>query len=230
VTPSPTWLAAHPGAKDAYRQLVTLPLSAFAAAYIPWCLQRSVASDLADAEQILEAVIGDHVLPQRVRDNLLVIVFGLCQFDRSGTDIGAPRPASVDIPALLAPLVGQLAAPDGSSRTAVDLLLEQLATLSELGRLQRDVHYTLTSDGHLALRLEACLAEFRRHVRQTGLDAEVLTHAAYLQQLRENTEAQGYVRATSERAYFGKRRQRAVIIDSERAEQAGLDLGGFPAC
>jgi hypothetical protein len=66
-------------------------------------------------------------------------------------------------------------------------------------------------------------------VREARLDTEVLSRAAYLQQLRENVQAKGYIKHTSERTYFRRQRQRAVVIDRARAEHAGLDLGGFAA-
>jgi hypothetical protein len=228
VSPSPYWLAAHPEARQAFRELMALPLPAFAPLYVSWCLRRDVDADLARAEQALQNTLGDRVLPGRVHDNLLVVVFGLGQFLDFGGALGLPRPAGLDLRAMLAPVLEQLCTPDGTTRTAADLLLEQLATLAEMGRIQRGQHYNLTKEGHLALRLNLCLPELQRYLRQTKLHAEVLTQGAYMQQLRENAQAEGYVVETSRRASFGAGRQRAVIIDRTRAEQAGLDLDGFP--
>jgi hypothetical protein len=228
VSPSPRWLAAHPEARQAFRELMALPLPAFAPLYVLWCLRRDAEADLARAERALQDALGDRVPPGRVRDNLLVIAFGLGQLLDFGDALGLPRPAGLDLKAVLAPALEQLCGPDGGTRTAADLLLEHLATLAETGRLRRGQHYALTTEGHLALRLNLCLPEFQRYIRQTHLNAEVLTPSAYMQQLRENAQAQGYVLETSGRASFGTGRQRAVIIDRTRAEQAGLDLGGFP--
>jgi hypothetical protein len=227
VSPSPQWLAAHAEARDAFRQLMTLPLAAFAGLYIPWTLQRPVEPEIADAEHVLQEVLGAQALLARVGDNLLVIVFGLLQCARFAEELRLPLPAPLDLPALLAPLLEQLCAPDGPTQTAVDQLLEHLSTLAEMGRLRRGQHYQLTAEGGLALRLDLCLVEFRRYARETKLDTEVLPRAAYLQQLRENVQAKGYVKDTSQRTYFGRQRQRAVLIDRARAEEAGLDLGGF---
>jgi DNA primase len=229
VSPSPQWLATHAEARDAFRQLMALPLAAFAGLYIPWTLQRAVEPEIADADHVLQEVLGARVLPARVHDNLQVITFGLLQCARFAEDLQILLPAPLDLPALLAPLVEHLCAPDGPARTAVDHLLEHLATLAEMGRLRRGLHYQLTAEGALALRLDLCLAEFRHYVREAKLDTEVLSRAAYLQQLRENVQAKGYIKHTSERSYFGRQRQRAVVIDRALAEHAGLDLGGFAA-
>jgi hypothetical protein len=227
VSPSPYWLAMHPEARDAFRQLMALPLAVFAPVYIPWTLRRPFEAEVADAESLLREVLGGRVVPERVRDNVLVIVFGLLQCARFAEDLQLPLPGPLDLPTLLTPLLEHRCAPDGPSRTAVDQLLEHLATLAEAGRLRRGQHYQWTAEGQLALRLDPCLAEFRRDVRATKLDTEVLTQVAYLRQLREIAEAKGYVGEVSGRAYFDERRQRAVIIDAARAAQAGLDLGGF---
>jgi hypothetical protein len=197
---------------------MTLPFSACAPRY-GWCLRRDVEADLVRADQVLQDAVGDRALAARVRDTLLVVVFG--------ADLNLSLPVPLDLPALLAPLLDQLGAPDGSTRTAADVLLEQLATLAELGRLRCGTHYSLTREGHLALRLDLCLAACRHDVRQTQLKTEALTQAAYLRQRHENAEGKGYVQHTSQRVYFSQVRQRAVMIDPVLAEQAGLDLGGF---
>jgi hypothetical protein len=228
IGPSPQWLAAHPEAQQTFRALMALPLPAYAPLYVSWCLRRGVGAYLARADQVLQDALGDRVLPARVRDNLLVVVFGMCQCLGFGADRDLTLPSPLDMPAMLEPLLEQLCASDGSTRTAADILLEHLATLAELGRLQRETHYALTREGHVALRLDLCLAAFRHYVQQTKLETEVLSAASYLRQLRENAEAKGYVQGTSQRIYFGKVRKRAVIIVRVLAEQAGLNLEGFP--
>ena len=79
---------------------------------------------------------------------------------------------------------------------ALDYLLEHLAVMAETERLKRDVHYTFR-DQDIAIRLDSCLAEFRRFHRETQLDGEILDQGAYQKQIRENQERNGYVLATS---------------------------------
>ena len=127
----------------------------------------------------MQEALSDRVLPGRVHDNLLVVVFGLGQCLDFGDALGLTRPAGLDLRVMLAPVLEQLCAPDGSTRTAADLLLEHLATLAETGRIQRGQHYNLTKEGHLALRLNLCLPELQRYLRQTeapcgGVDARRL--------------------------------------------------------
>ena len=81
----------------------------------------------------------------------------------------------------------------------------------------------------MTIRLDSCLAEYRRFHRETQLDGELLDKGAYQKQIRENQERNGYVLATSQAVRFSDLAslKRAVIIDPERAEDVGLDLSGF---
>ena len=120
--------------------------------------------------------------------------------------------------------------PQGLTRLAVDDLVENLAVMAEMGRLQSGIHYLIPQDQQqVTIRLDSCLAEYRRFHRETQLDGELLDKGAYQKQIRENQERNGYVLATSQAVRFSDlaSRKRAVIIDPERAEDVGLDLSGF---
>jgi hypothetical protein len=227
VSPSPQWLTEHAEARIAYVELMALPLQAFAPLYIPWTLRRNFDQDFAKAMRVFQEMLGERVLPERVRDNLFVVVFGLCQFEAFAQAHALPVPEQLDYGAMLGPMLEELCTPDGKTRSAVDGLLEHLSTLAEMGRLNYDQHYTFSQDGLLALRLDLCLAEFRKYVRETMLEGEVLSKTAYQRQLRENEAAKGWVTTTSGLAYFGNVRKRAVFIDLARAAGGGLDLEGF---
>tara|TARA_B100000959_G_C14685851_1_gene502610 strand:- start:298 stop:642 length:345 start_codon:yes stop_codon:yes gene_type:complete len=105
-----------------------------------------------------------------------------------------------------------------------------LAVMAEIGKLQAGIHYKF-QQGEVAMRLLPCLAEFRRFHKETQLQSELLDNAAYRKQIRENLEREGYITASSELVRFtddgGSQAKRAVIINIEQAEEAGLDLSGF---
>jgi hypothetical protein len=227
VSPAPQWLKGHREARQAYRELSALPLHAFASRYIPWVLQQSFEEACARAEAVFQETFGNRTFPERIRDNLFAVIFGLCQFEAFGHAHGLPVPEQLDLTAMLGPVIAHVCGPDGATRSAVDGLLEHLGTMAELGRLTCDVHFATTSEGWLALRLDPCLAEFRRYVRDTALTCEVLDKPAYLEQLRQHQATKGYVKGVSELVYFGNQRKRAVLIDLEQAAMTGLELGGF---
>ena len=118
----------------------------------------------------------------------------------------------------------------GVTKLALDYMIEHLATMAETGKLQSGIHYKFQK-GEVAIRLAPCLAEFRRYHRDTQLGGELLDGNAYRKQVRENLEREGYITAGSELVRFthdgGSQAKRAVIVNIEQAEEAGLDLSGF---
>lgn len=92
VSPSPHWLAEHEEACTAYQEIMTSPLSAFAPSYIQWTLRRDFAEDFAKAQRVFDDAISPRTLPERVRHNLLVVVFGLMEFEAFGQTYGLDVP------------------------------------------------------------------------------------------------------------------------------------------
>ena len=227
VSPSKTWLPEHEDARKAYWELVKLPLHAFASLFIEWSMGQDFSSQWASADRTLTESI-DREMPERIRDGLHVVSFGLRQFERFGQDYGLSIPEQLDMGAIFNSILDQLVSSDGRSRVGLDVLLEHLAAMAEMGRLVEGRHYLAKkTDGYLAVRLDSCLAEYRRYAKDTASDDEVLSKESYLRQLRENHESKGYVVEVSGRAYFGNDQLRVVRIDRDKAEASGIDLGGF---
>ena len=159
---------------------------------------------------------------------LRVVSFGLRQFERFGQEHDLSVPEELDIGAIFNGILDQLVNADGRSRVGLDVLLEHLSAMAEMGRLVEGRHYIARKvDDYIALRLDSCLAEYRRYAKDTASDDEVLSKESYLRQLRENHESKGYVIEISGRAYFGNDQLRVVKIDRGKAEASGIDLDGF---
>jgi hypothetical protein len=217
--------------RQAYTTLRALPLQAFMTGYIPFVLQTDVEQELIVAQQMLTELLGSEQLPDRVNNNLTIMVFGFKQFMRFCAQKGVSdidyRPVLRDgIEAVKGIVCGQ----QGVTKLALDYLLEHLATMAETGKLQYGIHYKF--DPHqVSIRLRSCLAEFRRYHRETQLDGELLDEAAYRKQIRENMERKSYITDSSDSVRFSHQEEshvkRAVQINLEQAEAAGLDLSGF---
>ena len=217
--------------RQAYTTLRALPLQAFMTGYIPFVLQTDVEQELIVAQQLLTELLGSEQLPDRVNNNLTIMVFGFKQFMRFCAQKGVSdidyRPVLRDgIEAVKGIVCGQ----QGVTKLALDYLLEHLATMAETGKLQYGIHYKF--DPHqVSIRLRSCLAEFRRYHRETQLDGELLDEAAYRKQIRENMERKSYITDSSDSVRFSHQEEshvkRAVQINLEQAEAAGLDLSGF---
>jgi hypothetical protein len=230
VSPSKTWLPEHEEARKAYAELVKLPLYAFASLFIEWSMRQDFTSSWAVAEKTLAEHL-DRDIPERIRDGLHVISFGLRQFEQFGLAYGFAVPDQLDLSSIFRGIVDQLVSADGRARVGLDILLEHLASMAEMGRIEDGKHYHLDmAQDRLALRLDSCLAEYRRYARDTASDDEVLSKESYMRQLRENHASHGYVLALSERVYYtpaAADRLRSVIISISKAEASDIDLGGF---
>ena len=180
----------------------------------------------------LDLIDGDD-LPDRVHNNLKVMLFGFNQFLRFGQLAGLlddDQSYHAMLKPALTAVKESVCGSQGVTRLALDDLLDNLAVMAEVGRLQAGTHYQLLELAQVAIRIKSCLAEFRRFHRETQLQGELLDMAAYHKQLRENQERQGYVLETSKAVTFTSghnQRKRAVIIDLEQALALGLDLSGF---
>jgi hypothetical protein len=230
VSPSKTWLPEHEAARQAYGELVKLPLHAFANLFIEWSLRQDFAAHWLSAEKVLDESMKRE-MPERIRDGLRVISLGLRQYEQFGLKHRLPIPEQVDIEAICEGIVSQLVNAHGVARVGLDIFLEHLASMAEMGRLIEGKHFHVDMlQNRLALRLDSCLAEYRRYARDTASEDEVLSKESYLRQLRENKESGGYVLELSERVYYtpsAKDRLRSVLISIAKAEASELDLGGF---
>jgi hypothetical protein len=165
----------------------------------------------------------------RILDNLVALQFGL---ERFAEFLGIPFDA---IDCLMQECIINTANTlcgegDVHSKLAVESMLEQLSVMAETYRLKHGVHYVVNNNNNngqteIYLRLSACLAEFRKFVRETNWQGEVMVDSAYRRQLREMM-AEGKLvvdinRVT--RGWDGDKTQRAVVIVPEDT----LDLSGF---
>jgi DNA primase catalytic core len=221
--------------KAAYQQLQRLDLSAFMGRYISFCLSVDFDSQLQVAEDAVAQFI-ETPIPDRVRKNLVAMTFGFNQLVQFAlqqqvevTNQWFEDLLGVAIETITQAVVGE----DGVTKVALDHLIRHLATMAELGKLESGVHYKVRAvEGDLALRLDPCLAEYRRYHRETQLEGELLNYKAYRQQINENYQRGGYVTHTSMNVDMNdisvKRQQkRCVVISFERAGELEIDLDGF---
>jgi hypothetical protein len=219
--------------RQAYATLRSLPLQAFIAGYVPFVLQTDINQQLTLAKQTLSEFLGTEEVPDRVNNNLTIMIFGFNQFIRFGQQQGILSSQDDFLPYLqegITAVKELVCGQEGVTKLALDYMIEHLATMAETGKLQSGIHYKF-QQGEVAMRLLPCLAEFRRFHKETQLQSELLDNAAYRKQIRENLEREGYITASSELVRFtddgGSQAKRAVIINIEQAEEAGLDLSGF---
>ena len=203
-----------------------------ASGIIPFALRTNFEKELNKAEVLATDLLdGFEELPDRIRKNLTVMIFGVNQFVRFGIEQGI-LDENDDLTDGLAEAVtavkNALCGEDGVTKVALDHMIHHLATMAETQRLVygRDSVVRETY-GDIAIRFDSCFAEFRKFHRETQLDGEILNAQAYRKQIKENRDRGGYITETSALVRFGTTSKRAIIIDAKRAEVLGIDLSGF---
>jgi hypothetical protein len=168
-------------------------------------------------------------LVPRILDNLVALQFGL---ERFAEFLSMPFDALDGLMQECIVNTANTLCGEGEvhSKLAVESMLEQLSIMAETYRLKPGVHYVLNNNNdsgqtEVYLRLSACFAEFRKFVRETNWQGEVMVDAAYKRQLREMM-AEGKLVVDTNRATRGwdsDKPQKAVVIVPEES----LDLSGF---
>ncbi|MFH1515620.1 MAG: hypothetical protein ABIG42_09195, partial [bacterium] len=125
----------------------------------------------------------------------------------------------------------------GEVKLAADILLEQLAIMAEKNLIKKYVefNYAQLRDADekkvfLALRLKLASQALKANSRILGFDGEVLNDAAYLKQLKTRDyvkESNHPVRFKSQNSAKGDVVHKCIVIDLEKAKNAGLELEGF---
>ena len=203
-----------------------------ASGIIPFALRTNFEKELNKAEVLATDLLdGFEELPDRIRKNLTVMIFGVNQFVRFGIEQGI-LDENDDLTDGLAEAVtavkNALCGEDGVTKVALDHMIHHLATMAETQRLVYGRDYVVRETyGDIAIRFDSCFAEFRKFHRETQLDGEILNAQAYRKQIKENHEREGYVTNTSTPVQFDKVLKRAVVIDRDRADKLNIDLEGF---
>ncbi|MDP6599581.1 MAG: hypothetical protein QGI86_27570, partial [Candidatus Poribacteria bacterium] len=186
--------------RKSFHSMQALPLQAFISGYIPFVLSTPMEKQLQETELVAVDLLNLGPMPDRVRNNLMIMIFGFNQFIRFGIEQGVLSAEDDYLPFLktaVQTVKEAVCSNQGVTRLALDYLLEHLAVMAETGKLREGMHYKF--DQHqVFIRLPACLAEFRRYHRETQLEGELLDANAYRKQIRENMERKSYISNSSE--------------------------------
>jgi DNA primase len=201
-----------------------LPLAPF---LIEFLLGRDVSGDVENAKRWILTELGERNVPQRVVDNLAVMVAGLTWFWDFANEMSVELSERDFRPAVDA-VVDDVLEGRAAVRSGLDLFLEMLSAIAVAKKLESGVQYYVTRERKLALHIPSCFEAYREHTQRTGYRGELLDRTALNRLLRENMEAGGYVEDAGRLTSFGSQyhKCRAAIIDLERASQ-DLQLDGF---
>ena len=213
--------------QNAFKEIKAARPRLLAASIIRWLLAQDTEADLDLARSDVERLIGARELPPRVMDHLVVLRLGLLHFTWYADAMGVDLP-ELDLVAVIDAVLDDLLEGDRGVKSGLDFFIEKLSVLASQGKIRRGIEYVFTDDGLLALRLQECHNAYSTNWRpQDG--GERLDKKAISRLLRESLASNGYVKNTKVLRTFAKGRQRAVLIDFEKASES-LDVDGFDRC
>jgi len=218
--------------RAAFELVRELPLAAFCNRFVPFIMDVDFDTEMQLAEDLVKNVLSNSpVESDRIFKNLSTIVFGFNQFVKF-TEVMQVTENDIDlkiIQPVVSTLKDRLCGPAGQgSKVALDQMIHHLSILAERDQLVANQDYVYQpSTETIAIRLDSCLAVFRRHVRETQLPIEILEVGSYKRQLKESKSRNGYVVDESRPVRFGEVSKRAVVLDVVGLENTGIDPKGF---
>lgn len=230
VSPNKTNLTQNSSYIKTFHRLRQFSLYQIAIEYLKWSFSRDVKSELEDAHRYtkeLLALTGQKV-EQRVFDNIMVMLFGVAQFDAWCDELGIETP-SFDIVEVVRSLVDRIlegGSDGGSVKDAFDSFLEELSTYAHTGALREDVHYAIVND-KLCIHLRSCYEAYLTERKKTGREDETNGRKALIKIAKEKSTRGGYVVNDDKRVWLGATFARCVEIDTFKIP-ATLDVS-FPS-
>jgi hypothetical protein len=219
----------------AYKRLQALPFEQLAGAYVQWTLGQDDAIEgyLKRARDLVLSKTSVSI-PPRVKDNLIVVAFGLLVFDAWCAELGIRIP-SVDLQEVFASLLDEIAGGEkgsaGQTRDSFDAFLESLSLCARNKTLTEGDHFAHINN-HLHLHLESCYQVYLAERRKTDQGDETNGLRALRRRAREKMEEGSYVVAVDHQTSLDggaeDRRTRCVVIDYARIPPA-LRIDRFPS-
>lgn len=213
---------------EAFSRIRTVNPNVLSTAIVRFLLSRDTAADLERARVTANVLLGDAVVPHRVRDNLIVMITGLLCFEEFAREHGVMLPP-LDVAAAVKGLLEDLLESGGTAvKNGLDYFLEELSVMAISGAIRPERHYTY-HDGLLALHFPSCHAAYTEHCRRSDYQGEIPDRKALRRQLVENFTRKGFVKKLDALVYMehGRVRRRAVLIDLEEAKRL-LTVDDFP--
>lgn len=219
--------------KLAFDEAVRLPIEDLAVPFLQWTLTRDVPSELDSAREITQALLAKFPelsgrLTPRPYDNLLVMVFGLMQFEAFAQHLGveiAITPEMIE-PCVKAVLTESVEG-DAGAKDGFDAFLEDLSSYAHLGLLRDGVHYSKVG-GLLCLHLRSCHDTYLQERKRTGREDATNGMRALRRIAEEKFQRGGYITDMERRVEMGGRQIRCVAIDMKKIPST-LDVDEFPA-
>jgi hypothetical protein len=215
--------------QESFRIIKALELEAFMPRYISYCLGQNIRALYNSSQKIVVKEFENTFIAPRIVNNLSVMITGLELL------IGFAKKYQIEIPIVdykellnyqLKEITGSN---NGSVKSAVDQLIEELAIMAEKGEMNNYYDYkrvkTSNSIKALAIRFNKIFPDFIVYAKKTNYEGDLLDKSSYLKMF-DDCE---YVLNKNLAVKIHGKAHRCLVIDIEKVKQKGINIDGLLA-
>ena len=211
----------------AYERIKNLNLEAIMPYYVQFCLNNKIKDFIDEATDIVNKHFASISVAPRIKNNLVVMVIGLLLYQKFASYYKI-NIDDVDYGRLLDSQLSNITdSKIGYVRSAVDQLIEELGVMASNGVILNGCDYKfLTVEGKtkaLAITFNKILPRFKEYAWKTKYEGELLDKASFYSLFKETSYVMGYNTTVK----FGNESIRCLIINLEKAIEAGISMEGF---
>jgi len=215
--------------QEAFRIIKTLELEAFMPRYISYCLGQNIRVLYNSSQKIVVKEFENTFIAPRIVNNLSVMITGLELFRGFAKEYQIEVP-EIDYKELLNYQLKEITGSNnGSVKSAVDQLIEELAIMAENGEINNIYDYkkvkTSNSINALAIRFNKIFPDFIVYAKKTNYEGDLLDKSSYLKMF-DDCE---YVLNKNLAVKIQGKAHRCLVLDIEKVKQKGINIDGLLA-
>jgi len=208
-----------------------LELEGFMPRYIQFLLNQDIETLYKDSAEFVSLILSEFSVAPRIKNNLTVMVLGIELFRMFAHKNKFIVP-EVDYESLLKEQLKEITGSNtGVIKSGVDQMLEFLSSLAANNFLQSEQDYKsvqATSDSKtspflLAINFNKIYPNFKIYAQRVKYEGDLLNKEAYLKMFEETP----YIVDKARVIKFSGTARRAVILDVQKIEEAGILIDGF---
>ncbi len=213
--------------QEAFRALKSIDLEAFMPRYIQYCLSQDVNELFSIARDIVLKEFDSISVAPRIITNLSILIVGLELF-KGFAEAHQVKVPELDYQQILNYQLKEITGSNnGSVKSAVDQLIEELAIMAEKEEIKSFYHYkkvkTDNSVNALAIRFNKIFPDFVVFANRTSYEGDLLDKSSYLKMFDDCD----YIIQKNMAVKMDGKTHRCLVLDIDKVIAKGLNIDGL---
>jgi hypothetical protein len=213
--------------QEAFRIIKDLDLEAFMPPYIKYCLGQDAQALYNNSRKIVVKQFENISIAPRLITNLSVLISGL-ELYKGFAEKNKIKMPELDYPTLLDYQLQEITgSSNGSVKSAVDQLIEELAIMAEKGEINSFYDYKVVKMDNsikaLAIRFNKIFPDFVVYAKKTNYEGDLLDKSSYMKMF-DDCE---YVINKNWAVKMHGKTHRCLVLDIEKVKQIGINIDGL---